>query len=136
MAADETVVPVALLRRKPNARYELVLRWVLGATGDRLPRAEESFGVVVQLTAAPGNLGDTANDRFLRPDGTFGNVGEPHTITVAPRLFTMVDPPRRETRVGPKGELVWNIATEPTRPIDHVCPSGNQMPAGSGFGVY
>ena len=136
----DSIVPIGLLQRKHDGGYELVVRWVLGAKGDNLPRADDSFRLTVRRTKKDDLVGDPAADYFLDPvtkrfDPAPGNK---HEIEVAPQNYAMIDPPRTPYAFPPDEKThVWDIAVEPKKPIEAICPlSHGKLPAGEGFGVY
>ncbi len=136
---DDSIMPVGLLRSKHNGRFELVVRWVMGAKGDRLPRTDESFQLTVRRTKKTDGCGDPAADFYFDPDaGTFGAAGVKHAINVAPQNFAMIDPPREPFEFGPpSNKRVWDLAVKPSKPINPVCPIGHgKLPDGEAFGVY
>lgn len=99
--------PIAALtkktRDKAESGYELRVRWSLGETSE-LPRVEDSFVVTIH---------ELRGDRYMGADGSFGPKGEIRTITAAPMLCAMIDPPRESVPYPADPSRVWDVATRP-----------------------
>ncbi len=120
---NDKLYPIAALVKK-GAGYELRIRWLLGVDRQELPRPDDSFDVRVRLTAT---------HRYLDASGTFGAPGDVHTISVKPKNFAMVDPPRDTVPFPTDATRTWQVARKPTAPID--CGRTLGTPITGGFGI-
>ncbi|WP_350082675.1 hypothetical protein [Hoeflea sp.] len=103
------------------------MRWLLGDE-EALPLHDDTFAVTVRFPVK--------NEVFL-PDGTRSEPGDdgpglkPEERPASPRLFAMIDPPRRVVEIGrtppspeaPDGDPSYRMeAVEPTGPVDPAAP--------------
>lgn len=121
--SEHRLLPITALIQDGGA-YELRIRWVLGETGNSVPRPDDAFDVSVELVKS---------HRFLRADGTFGAPGDAHSIAVKPRRFAMIDPPRQRMPYPLDGQRFWEVATTPAAGVD--CNAIANSTVVGGFGV-
>ena len=67
--SEHRLLPITALI-KNNGVWEFRIRWVLGETGNAVPRPDDVFELTVELVRP---------HRFLQSDGTFGAPGDAHT---------------------------------------------------------
>lgn len=126
--SDETKIhSMAVLRRDPDNRYSLVIRWLLG-NKEALPCYDDTFHVQALLNRSK---------RVLKADGSLSDPEENIWIPVKPRNFAMIDPPREIEEIGETsgGEKQYRLKSKkPSGPIDPgAAASGSLRVAGTNF---
>lgn len=124
---DTQIKPFAILRKTEGGDYALVVRWLLG-DGEALPLHDDTFAVTVRFPV---------KNEVLLPDGTRSEPSDdgpglkPEERPARPRLFAMIDPPRRVVEIGrtppspeaPDGDPSYRMeAVEPAEPVDPAAP--------------
>lgn len=138
MPENFSIVASAILKKhQPSHLYQLIIRWNLKLDGTSLlPAVSDEFFVHV----SKGRSHDPAQRIFLRPDGTWGAIGEIIPITVKPQIFAMLQTPQEHRsedfyydRVD--GQAInWMVGVAPTLPIDEHATDDSTIKI-RGFGV-
>lgn len=128
--SDTEIKPLCVIRKSGDGIYSIIVRWLLGDE-EALPTDNDTFLVTVRLKPS---------GKVIFEDGTVGDPDGSETIQVSPKLYAMIDPPRRLEQVGttPEGDPSYRmVAIEPTGPIDPDAPGvdGTLLKAPQGAGT-